>query len=50
MSRGRIIYANPRQNTSGEGSFPTMIDAEERRCRQEKGLDTLVPYTVNDEW
>jgi hypothetical protein len=33
MSRVGIEYGNTRQNTSGEGSFPIMIDAEERRCR-----------------
>ena len=33
-----------------EGPFLIMIDAEERRCRKEIGLDTQIPYTVNDEW
>ena len=45
-----MICSDPKRNTSGEGSFPTMIDAEERRCRQEIGLDTQIPYTVNYEW
>jgi len=27
-----------------------MIDAEERKLGKERGLDTLTPPTVNDEW
>ena len=50
MFREVMIYEDPKRNTRGEGSFPLMIDAEERRCRQEIGLDTQIPYTVNDEW
>ena len=50
MSRIEIKYVNTRWNTCGEGSFPIMIDAEERRCRPGIGLDTQLPYTVNDEW
>ena len=30
--------------------LPIKIDAEKRRWGQEKGLETLVPLTVNDEW
>jgi len=33
MFRGVMTYLDPKWNTSGEGSFPLMIDAEERRCR-----------------
>jgi hypothetical protein len=33
MFRGVMIYLDPRRTTSGEGFFPLMIDAEERRCR-----------------
>ena len=31
-------------------AFHIKIDAEERKSESEKGLDTQVPSSVNDEW
>jgi hypothetical protein len=32
-----------------EGNFLYTTDVEERKCREQTGLDTLVVYTVNTE-
>jgi len=47
---GVLINLDHKWTSNGEGSFLLIIDAEERRCRKKIGLDTLVSYTVNDEW
>ncbi len=37
-----------RRNTSGEGGFLTVTDAEARKRGEQAGLDTLVVHAVND--
>ena len=37
------------RNTSGEGDFWSVTDAEERKRGERTGLDTLVVHAVNDE-
>ena len=37
-----------RRNTSGEGDFLTVTDAEARKRGEQTGLDTLVVHAVND--
>ncbi len=37
-----------RRNTSGEGGFLTITDAEARKRGEQTGLDTLVVHAVND--
>ena len=39
-----------RKNTSGEGAFWTVTDAEARKRGEQTGLDTLVVHAVNDEY
>ncbi len=36
------------RNTSGEGGFLTVTDAEARKRGEQTGLDTLVVHAVND--
>jgi hypothetical protein len=50
MLRGRFKSKDTKWNTQGESFFLLMIDAQERRLGQGKGLGTLSPLTVNDEW
>ena len=45
-----VTTINIKQTVRGEGFLPIQIDAEERRWGSGKGLETLVPPTVNDEW
>ena len=37
------------RNTSGEGDFWSVTDAEARKRGEQTGLDTLVVHAVNDE-
>ena len=39
-----------RKNTSGEGGFWAITDAETRKRGEQIGLDTLVVHAVNDEY
>ena len=38
-----------RRNTFSEDNFLSITDVEERKYREQTGLDTLVVYTVNYE-
>jgi len=38
------------RNVEGAGNYLAYTDVEALRCREQTGLETLVVYTVNDEY
>jgi hypothetical protein len=49
MLSEELIFLNTKWRTKGASTLPLKIDAEARKLGQEKGLETLVLLTVNDE-
>ncbi len=44
-----VKFVDIRKNTSGEGGYRTILDAEVRKRGEQTGLDTLVVHAVNDD-
>jgi len=46
----KVKFDNKIKNTNGKSSYLKITDIEARRYREQTRLETLVVYTVNDEY